>query len=335
MPTGGPNSERTLVLAPTGRDAEVAERLLREARFFTLACSDLSQLCLELSNGAGFAVITEEALAARSMVRLSAWVRAQPAWSDFPFVVVTGRGDAPKRMRDAQRLQNSLGNVTFLERPFHPSTLINIARAALRARQRQYEARAVLERQQLLAAELQHRTKNLLAVIQAIASGSLTDGEHGPDAFFSRLHALATAQNILVDADWRGALMREVVERCLESFSGRISIEGPPVYITPSVAQGFALVLHELATNAVKHGALSTSKGKVSIRWAVEQGTLGTDLVFVWQERDGPAAVPPDRKGFGSTLLEHAVANLECPPRLEYGPEGFSYELKASLAIAR
>ena len=173
MPFGGPSSERVLILAPRGRDGEVASKLLQEAGWPTLACPDVARLSEEIGKGAGCAVVVEEAIASDDISVLVETIRSQPLWSDFPVVVLTSRGDAPERNAMAYRLQDRLGNVTFIERPFHPTTLVSVARAALRSRRRQYGAREVLERRDLLAAELQHRTKNLLAVIQAIASASL------------------------------------------------------------------------------------------------------------------------------------------------------------------
>jgi len=332
---GSANSERALVFAPFGRDAEVARALLLEAGFTAETCSSIAALCLEIELGAALAIITEEALATPDSRELEAWVKLQPPWSDFPFILITERGDAPGRAPLAQLLQDLLGNVSFLERPFHPTTLVNLARSALRARRRQYEARSVLERQAMLGRELLHRTKNLIAVIQSIASGSFRDDTvNGTEAFQARLHALANAQNILVETDWRGAPMRDLVQTALGGLGDRASLQGPPIFIKPAVAQGLSLVVHELATNAAKHGALTTQKGTVSVRWSVEDSASEPILHFQWQERGGPTTREPERKGFGSVLLEHAVADSDTPPRLEYAPEGFTYELRASFAIA-
>jgi two-component sensor histidine kinase len=265
---------------------------------------------------------------------LEQWVAAQPPWSDFPIVLLTGRGDAPERNRVAQRIQDTLGNVSFLERPFHPTTLLSIARSALRSRRRQYQARELLDRYALLARELQHRTKNLLSVVLSIGAGSLRDGGEGREAFFARLHALARAQDLLMQGDSRGAQMRDVVEQVVGGFAERVSIEGPPVFLRPSIAQGFALLIHELATNAAKHGALSSHTGEVSVRWSVDTNAPDPALNFRWQERGGPPAAPPSHKGFGSVLLQHAVANTGKPPSIEYGNDGFTYELSAAHALS-
>lgn len=334
MPFGGSNSERILILAPHGRDADVASKLLQEAGWSTFVCSDVARLSEEITNGAGCAVVVEDVIASDDISVVATSINTQPSWSDFPIVILTARADVPERNVAAIRLQDTLGNVTFLERPFHPTTLVNIVRAALRSRRRQYGAREVLERRDLLTRELQHRTKNLLAVIQAIASASLQES-HGREAFFERLHALAKAQDLIIEGAGRGARMRQVVETALESFGTRVAVDGPEVFLNPAAAQGFALVVHELATNAAKHGSLSAEGGTASVHWAIDATTTEPTIHFRWQESGGPVVTAPKRKGFGTVLLERAVATYAVPPRLDYSPEGFSYEVKAVLAEQR
>jgi two-component sensor histidine kinase len=331
MPFGGPDSERILILAPHGRDGEIASQLLQGVGWATLVCPDLANLCLELGNGAAVAVIVEEIVVTADLTCLTERIRTQPAWSDFPLIILTGHGDAPGRNALADRLQTMLGNVSFLERPFHPSTLISVTRSALRSRRRQYQAREMLERHNLLARELQHRTKNLIAVIQAIASASLPES-HGREAFFSRLYALAAAQDLIINAAGRGALMKDIVVAAIETFGTRVLVDGPEVFLNPNAAQGFALIMHELATNAAKHGAMTTDSGTVSVQWSLDATSSEPAIFFQWKERGGPPATPPPRKGFGTVLLERAVATTGKPPHFDYSQEGFTYEIRASLA---
>jgi signal transduction histidine kinase/CheY-like chemotaxis protein len=138
-------SERALVLAPQGRDAFVAARILGEARLVTEICDDLPGLLRELTLGAGLAVLTEEAIRSADIKHLVHWIGSQPPWSDFPFVILTERGAGVERNPAAERQMEALGNVTFLERPFHPTTMVSVVKTALRGRRRQYEARARLE----------------------------------------------------------------------------------------------------------------------------------------------------------------------------------------------
>src|SRR6476660_1971082 len=155
MSAGSPNSERVLVLAPLGRDAQVALGLLREAWVTGQPCADVAHLARELDQGAGLAIVAEEALATADLRALERWMRSQPPWSDLPIVLLTRQGDTPARNPNAQRLQDILGNVNFLERPFHATTLLSMIRSGLRARRRQYQARALLE--DLLASEERQR----------------------------------------------------------------------------------------------------------------------------------------------------------------------------------
>ncbi|MDB5670076.1 MAG: hypothetical protein JWO25_1035 [Alphaproteobacteria bacterium] len=138
-------SERALILAPHGRDEDVAAAMLREAGLRADICPALPALVDALEQGAGFAVLTEEALRTADLHPLSNWIQAQPEWSDFPFVLLTVRGGGLERNPGAARFLRILGNATFVERPFHPTTLVSLAEAALRGRRRQYEARLRLD----------------------------------------------------------------------------------------------------------------------------------------------------------------------------------------------
>jgi two-component sensor histidine kinase len=322
MPGSGAHSERILILAPLGRDAEVASALLTEAGRRTLICKDIAEINAELERGAALALITEEAVAENDLSGLSKWVAAQPAWSDIPIVLLTSHDDSPARVDRAILYQETLGNVLYLERPFHPTTLVNLVRSAIRSRQRQYEARATLERYTLLARELQHRTKNLLAVIQALATASLPAGP-ARETYFGRLHSLALAQDLVLEGDGGGASIMRLVEQALMSFGDRVMMRGTDANLSAITAQGFALILHELATNAVKHGALRAPGGTVRVEWSLKAGSPDL-LVFEWRETGEPPAIVPNRTGFGTKLLEMAVATAECP-RFDYSANGFAY----------
>jgi PAS domain S-box-containing protein len=141
----GASSERAVILAPTGRDASVAEALIKEAGFFANISGDLAALVREIEGGAGMAVIADEAIRNVDLRSLVNWLNEQPSWSDFPIVLLTHQGGGPERNPDAARLGQLLGNVTFIERPFHPTTLVSIVGSAVRGRRRQYQTRAILE----------------------------------------------------------------------------------------------------------------------------------------------------------------------------------------------
>jgi signal transduction histidine kinase/DNA-binding response OmpR family regulator len=134
-----------VILAPTGRDAAVAGALIKEAGFFATTCADLAGLVREIESGAGMAVIADEAIKNVDLCALVRWLNEQPSWSDFPIVLLTHQGGGPERNPDATRLGQLLGNVTFIERPFHPTTLVSIVGSAVRGRRRQYQTRGILE----------------------------------------------------------------------------------------------------------------------------------------------------------------------------------------------
>jgi PAS domain S-box-containing protein len=134
-----------LIHAPLGRDAQIASSLLRDAGLPAKITVSLGALVEDLNENIAFAVITEEALRSVDLRPLVAWIEAQPSWSDLPFIILTARGGGPERNPAAARLSEVLGNVSFVERPFHPTTFISVARSAMRARRRQYEASARME----------------------------------------------------------------------------------------------------------------------------------------------------------------------------------------------
>lgn len=140
----GPFSERALILAPSGRDAAVAADILGGSGMPSTICPTIEALMEQIGLGAGFAVISEEALRGRDTSALESWIAGQPAWSDFSFIVLTFRAGSRENPL-AGKLTEVLGNVSFVERPFHPASLSSLARSAVRARRRQYEARARIE----------------------------------------------------------------------------------------------------------------------------------------------------------------------------------------------
>ena len=142
---GNPVSERILILAPHGRDAGIAQSLLWDAEVRSVVVSTLHELIACLLETAGAVLLTEESLRTADLHPLAEWLAQQPAWSDMPFILLTRQGGGLERNSGAARLSSLLGNVTFLERPFHPTTLISLVQTALRGRRRQYEARTRLD----------------------------------------------------------------------------------------------------------------------------------------------------------------------------------------------
>jgi PAS domain S-box-containing protein len=192
------------------------------------------------------------------------------------------------------------------------------------------------EHQRFLMGELAHRGGNLLAVIQSIVSRSLAGTKplaEERNTLMRRLQALARSQSALMNKGFQGALVAEILRLEFEGFSDRVTADGPDVMLNSRAAQTFALLLHELATNAIKYGALSLQdKGRVDIHWSIEGEAEGARFKFHWQERDGPQVVAPTRKGFGSLLLERlASQDFGAPPKITFAPHGLSYAIDAPL----
>ena len=167
MSRGGELSQRALILAPSGRDSGIAAGILGEAGVPTLICADLGALMTAVDQGAAVAVVVEEALRDADLSGLSAWIEDQPSWSDFPFLLLAQRGASIERNPMAQRLSVTLGNVSFLERPFHPTTLVSAVRTALRGRNRQYEARERIEEIRKAELTLERRVEERTAELES------------------------------------------------------------------------------------------------------------------------------------------------------------------------
>jgi two-component system CheB/CheR fusion protein len=185
-----------------------------------------------------------------------------------------------------------------------------------------------------LAQELSHRVKNTLAVVQSLAMQ--TDGRHRSveayrEAFVGRLQALARAQNLLLEAHWRGTNLKVLVEQAVAAYRADhpevVEVEGESVAVTPRQGLGLSLILHELGTNAAKYGALTRSEGRLHISWQIEDAS-DRRVRLRWQERHGPAVEPPAVRGFGTRLIERACEyELEGEVELNYAPSGLSCEL--------
>jgi PAS domain S-box-containing protein len=187
------------------------------------------------------------------------------------------------------------------------------------------------EQRVLLLNELNHRIKNTLATVQSIVDHTLRVKSVDPavrNDLTSRLIALSDAHNILVEQSWAGADLMTIVAGALQPFA-RVSTEvftwdGPPTRLSARQAVAMALVLHELATNAVKYGALKAPTGLVTVTWNQAIDSLGgRHLTLLWEERGGPAVAPPERSGFGSRLISRSFGN-ESGGRahVEFAPDG-------------
>ncbi|HEY0011731.1 MAG TPA: PAS domain-containing protein [Allosphingosinicella sp.] len=191
--------------------------------------------------------------------------------------------------------------------------------------------------QRLLINELNHRVKNTLAIVQGIAQQSFKGDNASPAArraFEGRLAALSAAHNVLTDRSWAPVSILQIVEDAVAPYRGHaggFEIEGPPVPIPPKAAVSLALTVHELTTNAVKYGALSAPAGRVSVQWSVANGRLS----FTWRETGGPPVRAPEKRGFGSRMIESGLAaELDGTATIRFREEGVVCTVDAPLPDA-
>lgn len=206
------------------------------------------------------------------------------------------------------------------------------ARKEAEAEQKRYQ-----DQLRLMINELNHRVKNTLATVQSMASQTMR-GEGDPDVVYEKLEArllgLSQAHDVLTRERWYGAELRDVTERALGPFAGtstgQIRIDGTKAWLAPGAALSMALILHELATNAVKYGALSVPAGRVDLTWRLDADTR--ELAVTWAESGGPEVSPPTRKGFGTRLIERGLrGDLRGSATMSYAPSGLVCTMQAQL----
>jgi two-component sensor histidine kinase len=190
------------------------------------------------------------------------------------------------------------------------------------------------ERLTVLVRELSHRVKNLLAILQSIANRTLLPTrsvEEANEILCGRLQALGHAHELLINASWDGAALEDIVISELAGFSERVHISGESLVLSASAAQTFALIVHELSTNASKYGSLSNVNGEVDIRWIVSNADATPCLDFYWTEHGGPTVMGNSRRGFGFSLITSMGQRLTGSPIIDLRPEGLVCRLKVPL----
>jgi len=202
------------------------------------------------------------------------------------------------------------------------------------------DQRRAEEHQQLLIHELNHRVKNTLSIVQALAMQSFNDRADPAAArqrFDARLNALSAAHNLLTTQNWERAGLLDIIKASVAATAGanasRVSIRGPNILIAPQTAVSLAMATHELCTNAIKYGALSNDTGTVDVRWAAALANCGqVDLDIDWRESGGPPVEPPSHRGFGTRLIERGLsAELRSTVSLEFPPGGVHCTIRAKL----
>lgn len=216
---------------------------------------------------------------------------------------------------------------------------VSLAEAAELIQRREADLRASEAHTNLIMRELSHRSKNLLALVQAMARQSARVSTNFTDfapRFIERLQSLAMSHDLLVKTEWTSVGIRDLIAEQIRAFVDnpreRLMLIGDDLLLKPEAAQNLGMAFHELGSNAVKHGSLSEAGGQVRIEWRVEGEGDASQLVLRWSEHGGPPAREPERRGFGTTILRKLIpASLHAQAEFAWGPDGFTWTLRAPM----
>jgi two-component sensor histidine kinase len=218
----------------------------------------------------------------------------------------------------------------------HAALAIDNARLHQSVQDELEQRRKAEEAKELLLHEIQHRVKNTLGTVLAFAAQTFRTAPPAErKAFDERIHALANAHALLIRSNWNDTTVGEVVKQAVEPFQDagreRFVLSGSDIALDAGRALTLAMLLHELGTNAMKYGALSSEKGTVTIDWSLVEDGKSPQLQLTWQERGGPHVNAPTRKGFGSTLIEKALSGTQGKVQLRYEPHGIICDVRMKL----
>lgn len=326
--------DHVMVLAPYRRDADYLGQLLSEHDIHVEPCADPTGIEACLSASPGVLVTTHEGLTPAILSAVAHHLAQQPAWSEMPIVVLLDRSSPNARIRAELARAWPRARLLFYQRPVTPVELISGVQSALLARLRQRDVRDYLERETELRRELNHRVKNILASVTSIfemTRRGTTSLDDFADDFRGRLDALSKVHSAVFHADGEAVSIGTIVDLTFEPYrlpgQDRVATGGPDFMLSREAATTMALCLHELATNAIKYGALSAPKGRVSFTW----GVADEEVWVVWQETNGPPVTAPSRVGYGTRYLRSALTSVfGRPPTLLFDGGGLRCEVRGS-----
>ncbi|MFP3943427.1 MAG: sensor histidine kinase [Alphaproteobacteria bacterium] len=347
-PAAGP--ERIVAIAPFGRDQDVLVSLLERHGFGVVGCrTDTAGLHNALRPGADVILLTAEAFRRSVLDILGAHLYAEPVWSMPPVVLVAEDRASAQRVFSTLRKARPGVPVSILIRPCAEIEITSAVTSAVETRRQQVRIRDLIARHEraerqaeFLFRELSHRVKNLFNLVSAIAvrtSRAAADGKTFRQNFRGRLEALASTYAVLGSAGWERAELGEIITSAVRpllspSEEARFVAQGPPVSVSGNVASSLGLVMHELASNARKYGALSGSNGCIDVAWRLEANRV----ILEWREHGGPPVAPPSKQGFGTTVITESMTGIPgAEVNLGFRPEGavcrISFEREANTAV--
>ena len=318
---------RLAILTLARSDADALGRALDRWGIATEHVTNDADLVAALADGrADFAVITGEALTERGVQSLRLHTERRPAWDMVPLVVlVEGRGNTPDTLL---RLQKELPQTKLLvlQRPLREAELASALMTMRIARERQYALRDHIAQQEELRRELNHRVKNILSTVQAVyrlSTRHATEAEAFHATYSTRLNAMARLHDVLFTGDYGATSLREALMAILAPYGagaadGPVSLVGSDIVVSADMAQNLGLIVHELATNAAKYGALSRPAGRVSLEWWPTDRSLELE----WREGGGPAVGEPRAKGYGTRFIDATIRQMRGSVERRFGSEG-------------
>jgi two-component sensor histidine kinase len=327
-----------LGLAPYRKDADYLESLLVQHGLPVRRAIGHDELNARLQEMPGLIVATHEALDPEVLEIIRAHLLDQPAWSEMPIVILLDRVAPQARIRAELTASWPGSRQIYYQRPVTTLDLISGVQSALLARLRQRDVRDHIDREIELRRELNHRVKNILASVSSIFAmtrrGAVSLDDFAED-FSGRLMALANVHTAVFDMGGDTLDLADIAELTFKPYrSGnqdRILAEGPSIKLGREAATTLALCLHELATNALKYGALSYPDGQVRLDWTVSPSD--PDFMLRWTESGGPPVSAPTRTGYGTRYLTAALRNLfGSPPAILYRSEGLLFSVSGPLS---
>lgn len=318
-----------LILAPYRRDAEYLRTLFNEHRIGVREADGADALACQLPEEPGLLVVTHEALNPAVIEAIAKYLADQPSWSEVPIIILLDRAAPHARIRAELSLAWPRSRQIFYQRPVATLELLSGVQSALLARLRQRDVRDHIEREVELRRELNHRVKNILASVTAMFEMTRRDTQSADqlaEDFSSRLRALSAVHSAIFAAGGDFIDLKEVIQHTCMPYGGngksRIVFDGPSLEVGRDAGTTLALCVHELATNALKYGALSTPEGKVRLCWTLL--SEGEQVLRIeWRERGGPPVAEPSRLGYGTRYIRSALRGLfGSPPQILFEPEG-------------
>ena len=320
------------IFAPKGRDAELLVRTAR-AGGSAFAVEGMEGLIQAVRGGsADLLLVTQEGLEIALVDALGAVLEGAEPWDELPILLlVDGRGNTPDQIA---RLREALPTtrILVLQRPLRMAELESSLAMLRRVRARQYAQRDFIARETELRRELNHRVKNILATVQALYSLSARqalDYDAFRVSFQGRMSAMARVHDHLFDDSYGPTVLTDAMAAALAPFDlgdGRIVARGAPIRVSAQAAQSFGLIVHELATNAGKYGALRDEQGRVSVD-VIEEGET---VRIEWNEAGGPPVVPPRRSGYGTAFIQSMARQFKGTAEADYAPGGLTVRIEVS-----